>query len=318
MHHRQRLSRLGLFLVIVVNLAGGAGCRQKQERTGPLLPAPVDAAELPPAPVYALLSEGQGEPDALTRKLCDALFDLPSRRRADCCHKAPAREPSCLVLLGSAVRAQAVTLKAEEVDACSAAMEKQFEGCDWVGPNHPAIAEACIRIVHGTLSRRTRCRSSLECRAGLFCDGAGHEKIGLCSLPRDHGSPCDNASDNRGDDLSLLLHQDLETLVNGQCLGHCERGVCTSALSPGTPCSTTEQCDSTHHCAKQRCQPGRFARLGEECTGECESGLRCLLKKCVMPAAEGVACDADAECRGACLKKPAGGQGVCGKSCDKG
>ena len=299
-----------LLLGIVVFGFTESACRRK----GPSQATPADAAPAATviAPVYELTPNVEADP--VTKKACDALFDASSRRLTACCKAAPSTNRVCPLLLGSAVRAGAAALISQEVDACAAEIEKQLEGCDWIGPHPPALPGACRNLVHGKLTETTRCRSTLECIPGLFCDGAFRGGTGQCKPRRENGVPCKAAIE---DDFAELMQQDPEAQSNGPCEGHCEGGFCTAPLSPGTPCSSTSQCDATHHCAKQRCLPSRFAKVDEECTGECEGGARCIQKKCVLPAGEGAPCDGDMECKGACLKKDGSTKGVCGKSCER-
>lgn len=72
-------------------------------------------------------------------------------------------------MLTGALRFRAVSLDVADVNRCIAAMGRDYEGCDWVGPYPPDTPNECLGIVHGTLTRGARCRSSLECVNGLRC-----------------------------------------------------------------------------------------------------------------------------------------------------
>lgn len=268
-------------------------------------------------PVYALF---EGPPDPVTKKLCDALASVPETRRAACCSTppGPTLAADCFRALGAAVRAKAVSLVAAEVDACAAAMDAAWAGCDWVGPHSPSMPVLCQRVIHGQLAEKTHCRSSLECRPGLRCLGVNDDLPGICAPPEDNGGLCGPVVDA----LANVTLQDTLAAGHPACAGHCERRLCATPISPGGPCAGTAQCDSGHHCGRQRCQVGAYAALDEDCSGTpCAPDARCVRNKCARPLIDGAPCEADEECRGACLKQSligmAGLKGVCGKSCEK-
>ena len=140
---------VALSVVFAVFTVLASGCRRPSDssRTPQDARAPRDLA-IPP--VYPLT---EGAPDPLTQKLCDALYTVPATRRADCCQSKPSPTiaADCLRALGAAVRANAVSLQPSEIEACAAAIQKSYEGCDWVGPLTPP-KRRITRVVSSTRS----------------------------------------------------------------------------------------------------------------------------------------------------------------------
>jgi hypothetical protein len=134
--------------------------------------------------------------------------------------------------------------------------------------------------------------------------------MGTCSAPKPAGQSCNLAVDM----LATLTRQDRFDRAHPECEGYCAGRRCEPALAEGAACKADVQCGKGH-CAEGKCASTPLPRAGEPCsTTECAYGLRCMQGKCVAPKADGEACTADAECRGACDKGD-GGAGKCGKQC---
>jgi hypothetical protein len=209
------------------------------------------------------------------------------------------------------VTSNAVTLEASEVDRCVAAIQKAYEGCDWVGPWPPATPAECQGMVHGTLGAGTACRSSLECAKGLRCHGVGPTVAGVCGPARADGQACGAAVDA----LAVFVKEQatLES-AHQECTGYCDRLRCAHLGALGEACRTGAQC-ADGGCAAGKCVPHVSGKPGAACpTGECTEDARCISGKCVERGPAGSACKSDLECRGACIKSD-GGPAVCGKRC---
>ena len=254
-----------------------------------------------------------GPPDPVVHKLCSALHDLPEQRRAACCEQGlgVVVTGECERMLTSAVGSKAASLEATEVDRCVSAMQKAYEGCDWVGPFPPETPPECEGVVHGSLGTGATCRSSLECVKGLRCNGVGPTLAGVCGPAHADGQSCGAAVDT----LAVFVKQQAELAVDHpECSGYCDRLRCASLVPLGGACRTGGQCKEGG-CAAGKCAPRVLGKPGGECpTGECAEGARCVVGKCLERGAVGSACKNDLECRGACIKS-GGGPGVCGKGC---
>lgn len=286
----------------------GGGCRCARGPVAPVFDAGA-ADEDAVRPVY----EDQGRaPEALAVTLCDALHKRPEQRRAACCQGSEGIQvaPLCARTLSVALRSGAVAVDPAAVTACAAAMEAAHAGCSWVGPEGPPFPPACERLVKGTLAAGARCRSALECQPGLRCAGGGPTDVGRCAPPGPDGTACALAVDT----LATYTRQPLE-LDHRECPGYCERHLCRPPVQEGAACQAAGECAAGSHCAAGKCAPGAVAAAGEACVaGECGAGLRCVTGTCRAPAPEGTACQADAECQGACLAHDGGGK-RCGMGC---
>jgi hypothetical protein len=263
-------------------------------------------------PVYPL-DEG-GAPDPLAVRLCSALHDIPEQRRASCCAERPGVVVTgeCQRVLSAALRTHAAVLYATEVDRCVQAIDRRYEGCEWVGPFAPALPEECQGIVRGRREARTSCRSSLECGSGLHCEGSGPTRPGVCRPPGRSGDACGDGADV----LAAYTRQTSAESEHPECEGYCDSHRCFPFQGKGAACTFSGQCGRETDCVAGACAPRRVARLGESCLGGlCAASARCLHGRCVEPLRSGEACANDFECVGACLKGDAG-HGVCGQRCD--
>ena len=236
-------------------------------------------------------------PDPIAERLCTALQEMPVKRQAACCSAAPGvlATSECVRMLSAALHFGAVTLPPADVDTCVAAMDRVFTGCDWVGPNTPQPPAECQGIIRGTLDDGARCRSSLECKDGLRCQGVGPTDAGKCAAPRDDGSGCGASVDA----LATYARQNRYEAQHPECKGFCERHRCTPAFAVSAACRIDVQCGAGHACAGGKCAsaPGDAVARGP-------------VRK---PAGE--ACTTDAECTGGCLRDGGAGHGTCGMKC---
>jgi hypothetical protein len=136
-------------------------------------------------------------PDPRAQRLCEALNGVPVDRKAACCKTKAGftQTGECTRTLSASLRAGAVTIDDAAIDACSAAMAKQHEGCAWVGTSLQKVPQACLGVVRGTRKAKVQCRSSLECEGGLRCQGVGPTDVGVCLPPKPSGFACDTATD---------------------------------------------------------------------------------------------------------------------------
>src|SRR5207249_11357125 len=102
---------------------------------------------------------------------------------------------------------------------------------------------------------------------------------------------------------------------HAECAGFCDRHRCAPPVKLGEKCKFDRMCGEGNHCAAGKCVTGAIAHRKDACSaGGCDEGLRCIHDACAEPKAAGAPCTLDAECLGACLKKP-GKKGICGVGC---
>jgi hypothetical protein len=126
-------------------------------------------------------------------------------------------------MLGASVLSGAVSLVESEVDRCLEEWTRRYQGCDFAElPSLPPIA-ACERVFVGKLGAEATCRSSLECAAGLHCDGVGPMDSGRCRPPSTEGSSCGLSVD------PLLAYvQGAAGADRSECAGNCVNNRCSS------------------------------------------------------------------------------------------
>jgi hypothetical protein len=237
-------------------------------------------------PVYPLDASA---PDPLATHLCTALHEVPAKRRAECCSATPGVlvTSECVRMLSAALHFDAVSVDPVKVDACIQGIETTYAGCDWVGPNTPQPPEACEgTLVVGKLGVGALCRSSLECAAGLRCQGVGPTQPGTCGAPKDDGAPCGGTVDP----LAVYVRQNHFESTHPECKGWCNRRVCAAPVERGTPCSPQTRCAEGLACVDGKCGNPRPATP-------------------VVRRPAGATCKADAECLGGCVN------GTCGMKC---
>jgi hypothetical protein len=311
-------SRIFSFAATASFLAAAASCARNTKQApdassvdpaGPGAEAPqVERDEI--RPVYPV---DAGPPDPRATRFCEAVQLLPVTRRANCCAETdPLRMPTdeCVRTLTAALGAHAVTLSPSDVDGCAAAMRLATAGCDWVTARESAVPPACTGIIRGTLRAKQRCRSSLECDDGLHCQGLSAVDVGVCGAPKASSLPCHTAIDV----LAAYTRQDDLDHEHPECAGYCARSQCKDAVPQGGPCTLDLQCGRSR-CESGRCLSEKLPSAGQPCAGACAYGSRCVDGACVTPRSEGQACEADGQCRGACVRPDGGLFGACNKSC---
>ena len=263
-------------------------------------------------PVYPI---DAGPPDPLAQRFCDAIYALPARRAGECCGTASsvgeAFAGQCVRALTYAMATHAVRLAPAGVDACVAAITKETVGCDWVTLKLSVpMPPACEGILEGQLHEKAPCRSSLECAAGLRCQGLSSIDLGVCAAPKPVGQECNLAVDM----LASFTRQDHYARAHPECEGYCSGMRCQAAVPEGGACKADAQCGKLR-CEGGKCTAAPLPGSGEACSAECADGLRCIGGKCAAPRAEGAACKSDVECRGQCVRGDGGAGGTCTKTC---
>jgi hypothetical protein len=277
--------------------------------------APCVVAARPQAPPARKASAPQATaPDPVARRLCDALHALPARRKAECCGaSAESLADLCASEVTASLRRGAVTVDGAAVDRCGAETARDLEGCGWVAPQPPPLPAACRVLVQGTLAAGASCRSSLECREGLFCRGAGPETPGTCARPAPARTRCEVPADNlasyvrAGDDPR-----------HPACDGLCIKGECLPFAPAGASCASSSGCVPGLHCVVGVCQDRELPKVGEACAGRtsCGAGAFCQDGRCRPQKAAGEACTLSSECRAlACVKAKGATVGKCGEPC---
>lgn len=299
------ISRLVVSLILV------AGCRK--DALAPVEKAAVveENKEEPVRPTYPI---APGAPDPGAARVCRLIHSLREERRVACCGGLPGVSlvDLCSGTLTAALAGKGIQLDPVAIDACEAALNKVYAGCDWVGPLPPVLPAPCRGVVRGLLDEGAPCRSSLECRGDMHCHGAGPTQPGVCGPPRPLGAACNRAVDP----LAAYLRNDELDRERPECQGACVHNRCARPAAIGAECVSSAQCGPGRHCGGGVCVEGASGREGQPCTaGGCESGLRCVNGRCMTPAAGGAACGSDFECRGACLRGDGGGR--CGMDCSR-
>jgi hypothetical protein len=315
-----------LFLGALVALAG---CDAKDApgdagATAPNAPTPEKAKTADPfdgpvkqpggdevQPAYPITKD---PPDPRAQRLCEALNELPVKRKAECCATAPGfmQTSECTRALSYALKSGAVTVDDAAIAACSEAMARAHEGCGWVGLNLPNAPDACQGILRGTLKEKAECRSSLECEAGLSCLGVGPTTKGTCQKPRAKGFPCGM----NVDPLAGYVRQTSYEAAHPDCAGYCGRRRCDDLVPVGGECETSEACGAGKACVQKKCSAAPLPEAGKACLeGVCAKGARCVAGRCVTPKPKGEACESDQECVGACAKPDGAKAGTCEMRC---
>ncbi len=168
---------------------------------------------------------------------------------------------------------------APRVPAGGACME--FSECE--------IGFYCLDSVCSSLARgpsRGACArgDSFACPLDEVCIGATAEAPGTCTpqaelRTRREGETCDPSA--------MLCEEGLS----------CAGGVCVGPSASGGPCAESaspSMCPARHSCVGGTCVevPGE----GDPCEVRCQFGLQCVGGVCTVPADNGAACTADAEC----------------------
>ena len=260
-------------------------------------------------------------PNPLATKLCVALHQTEDRRRRECCNVPPRASTAegiageCVRNVSAALMLGTIDLASADIDACAAGMERAFAGCDWVGPLPPAAARECQGIVHGKLAAAARCRSTLECGAGLVCHGVGPTTLGRCGPPRSDNAFCGSPTDV----LVTYARQDTTDELKPSCAtGTCVRGRCAPHVKAGERCESSDQCEPGTFCRSEKCSKVP-AKAGEHCsdTARCDTGLACQPTGRCGPERKpaGATCTSDLDCAAACIRKAGAKAGTCGMRC---
>jgi hypothetical protein len=254
------------------------------------------------------------KPDALAQRVCEVLQALPSRRKQACCGGAGSSLAAvCTSELSAALKRGAVAVDSARVEQCRTETGAELEGCGWVTPLMPKLADACAGIIDGTLAAGASCRSSLECGDGLHCRGVTPGSAGVCAVPGEPHSRCELPADN------------LASFARGQddprhpvCDGVCLKGQCLPFVAAGGECPSTAACAPGLNCLSGHCQAKALPVLGEACSAkaECAGDAVCADGRCSMPKDAGESCKLPFECRAlACDRKPGAASGVCTDAC---
>lgn len=253
------------------------------------------------------------EPHPAAQRLCDVLWRLPRDRRLQCCGGSPSGirpETSCIATASAALAGGGVSIDEAALAECEGAARRALQTCDWVGNLSPQPPAECGTLFVSAVEAEQRCRSSLECPAGLRCRGAGPTDAGVCRPPGGEGAYCNTGVDA----LAAAGAQTLD--AHPECAGWCRSNRCQPATPVGKPCTTNAECGSQAHCDGKACRAGRALRGGSCADGGCADGLRCVGGSCIEPAGAGATCSSDLECRGACLRED-GADGRCGMRCQR-
>jgi hypothetical protein len=302
------------FLVVVSSLWVLVACPKSSSPAdaGPAIDADRTQAADDLKPLY----DGNTPPVAVATSWCDALHDLPARKKRGCCEPAvdggvaaPADRSSiaatCAGQLSAALAKKDVVVDDAKVQACVAARETQLDGCAWVGVLAPPLPQECAGLMTGSLDEGARCSSSLACKPGLHCHGASALDAGRCGKPAPPGARCGAGVDA----LAVVVPQAEIDRGHRECEGACVLGKCQAAKAAGDACRSDAECGDGNRC-DGTCVTGRIA-VGAPCTkGGCVAGARCVDGACAPLATAGAACRVDFDCaQGGCVN------GACAMKC---
>ncbi len=258
-------------------------------------------------PVYP---QTKDPPDPVAQRYCDLIHERAEAKRKECCPSTPVTPfrptAECVRTLSYALRASSVAIDKAALDACDAAVTEASKRCDWGG----TLPAACEGLIAGTVAEKALCRSSLECKEGLFCAGLGATKPGTCQRPGGNDAPCGGNVDT----LAAFVRQEAER-AHPTCEGYCARRRCATVAAAGQTCASSLQCGKGGRCAGGKCTNAPLPKAGEPCPDKvCGDGLSCIKDRCVVEKRIDEACSADAECRSKLCEKK-GAEGKCAVSC---
>jgi hypothetical protein len=283
----------------------GLACSSRAPAVTDARPAPPPDAFREEAVVHPVYPTAPVPAQPLAVRLCDTVRDLPARRKAACCHiPEQTMAETCVHDLSIALADGAVTVEAAELDACAAASDAAFAGCDWVRPLPPPTPAACRNLIHGHVKAGAACRSVLECADGLTCRGVGPTDRGVCAPPSPPGSTCGASVDA----LAAMAGQ--SDASHPSCVGFCPHGGrCQAFAAAGAACLTSLACGPGAHCAAGVCATGPLPGPDEVCTDLCKDPAICIKGTCHEPKPAGATCSSPFECQGACVN------GTCAAKC---
>jgi hypothetical protein len=117
-----------------------------------------------------------------------------------------------------------IAISPSQIDACAVAAGRRYESCAFTADHGPVREPACATVLHGTRGADESCTSSLECGAGLFCDGAGPLDAGICRRPKSSGAACGLAIDPLAGYVKLATDDS-----HRECDGECVQNRCRAA-----------------------------------------------------------------------------------------
>lgn len=246
--------------------------------------------------------------------LCEALHDLPARRKQECCGAQVASLAAlCTSALTESLSKSRASIDSDAIARCGKVSARQLVGCNWVGPLQPELPAACTGLIVGHVERGATCQSSLECRDGLYCQGLSPLGAGICALPARAGARCEIPADN----LAAYARADADAR-HPSCDGVCLRGRCLAKLPEGGTCSSAAHCADGRNCIGGQCRNAPLQALDAVCasTAECSSGNSCIDQRCRAPKAGGATCRLPFECRSLECRKTEGAElGTCVDAC---
>ncbi len=264
--------------------------------------------EIDPEPAVKPVFPAGVTPHPVASKLCEALHEIPNRRRAECCErKAPVSvSKRCVDIVSTALADGAIVVSLPDVEACLAAQTALHQGCDWVSITAPRAAEVCRGLYRGQRNAGQACRSSLECVGDMTCRGVGPTQEGVCGEARAEGAVCGAGIDPIGP-FVRLVDGDLPSECAG---GFCQKNRCRAYVAAGGACTGSAQCVAGKACVGGVCGDPVSIPVGQACDRSgCVEGARCVGGQCILPKPAGAECRSHFECRGACY------DGRCDKMC---
>jgi hypothetical protein len=278
----------------------------------------IPAASLPQQLDHSIYPEVV-PPHPLATRLCSVLHGTPVRRKSECC-KGPVPnyvESECVRLLSASLHTGLVTLDPPDVDRCEAAVTASLTGCDWVTVSEALAPDACQGILHGTLDEGKVCRSSLDCKGNMHCEGASPTRTGRCSPPAAPGAGCGGSPDALA---TATGQRDLDK-KRPQCGAFCSFKThrCEPYPEAGTPCLANIGCGPQQICAAGKCSDSAPGKVGDACDkAPCAPDLVCRSGKCIARVGAGDECKNDFDCAvGGCSRRD-DGKMRCGMKCSYG
>jgi hypothetical protein len=270
---------------------------------------------------------------AFTRALCAHAIECEGEPYCTVDHCLAQSSCTGFNALAAALRGGAVTYDATAGGTCLARFAADPCGLGTL-PRDPTVFDvlaACAGALTGRLPLGAACVATIECGAGLSCDGASLGCGGKCATQASAapGSPCARYADCEVGPASLwcdtmagvcaagvdagsgcgLLPAGITACAPGlwcDAVSSAAAGTCRSPGGAGSPCNDLGGCEASLHCegyapTAPDAGLGSCALPGDagaacELSSDCAPGLVCVAGACGLPFGVGVRCNSDAYC----------------------
>jgi hypothetical protein len=306
-----RLAWFGVGLAALVACGGGGG-----------------GAPARPGAAFATSSDPAGACASFTRALCSYLMQCQSVPYCSPAHCMSENTCDGFARLEQALDAGAVIYDSDKGSACLSrfASDPCHAGTLPLAPDVFDVLAQCPGALTPQLQAGDACVSSLECRAGLTCRGAGRGCPGVCTAFATAGQSCAATSCAVGSTCNAQNVCQADGAVGSRCAAYADcgptsldlwcdstTGRCARGVAEGSPCGATSagltacapglRCDAVGSDGQGTCRsPGPAlppADVGGACElfSDCVVGLVCDGGTCAQPFDVGLRCRSDSYCK---------------------